>query len=305
MRERPSPGIFAAEGTVRTLARMPSPAPLTIATINVNGLRAASTNGMGGWWRQRQPHVVAMQEVRAPDALVADLVAEIAGPAGEAPWQLTHHECAAKGRAGVAIASARPIVEQACGLPARAPRSRAPKFDDSGRWVEATVDTADGRGLTVASAYVHTGDADSPERMAEKLAFLRAMAARMTALRDEGRHVLLMGDLNVGHRELDIKNWKGNLKKAGFLPEERAWFDDLFADGWVDVVRAAAGDVAGPYSWWSWRGKAFDVDSGWRIDYHIATTDLAATATAMGVDRAPTYAERWSDHAPVVATYLV
>jgi exodeoxyribonuclease-3 len=238
-----------------------------------------------------------MQEVRAPDALVADLVTTIAGDG----WHVTHHECSTKGRAGVAVASARPIVEQACGLPAR----RRPAFDDSGRWAEATIDTADGRGLTVASVYVHTGDADSPERMAEKLAFLGAMADRMTSLRDSGRHVLLMGDLNVGHRELDIKNWKGNLKKSGFLPEERAWFDRLFAAGWVDVGRAAAGEVAGPYSWWSWRGKAFDLDSGWRIDYHIASPELAATATAAGVDRAPTYAERWSDHAPVVATYLV
>jgi exodeoxyribonuclease-3 len=276
---------------------VPRPTPLTIASINVNGLRAASNNGMAGWWQQRRPDVVAMQEVRAPDDLVAGLVAGIAGDG----WHVTHHECATKGRAGVAVASARPIVEQRCGLVAEGPGG----FDDSGRWVEATIDTADGRGLTVASAYVHTGDADSPERMAEKLAFLDAMAARMTVLRDAGRHVLLMGDLNVGHRELDIKNWKGNLKKAGFLPEERAWFDRLFADGWVDVGRAAAGEMAGPYSWWSWRGKAFDVDSGWRIDYHIATTELAATATAVGVDRAPTYAERWSDHAPVVATYLL
>ena len=250
---------------------------------------------MAGWWQQRRPDVVAMQEVRAPDELVADLVAGIAGDG----WHVTHHECATKGRAGVAVASARPIVEQTCGLAATG------AFDDTGRWVEATVDTADGRGLTLASAYVHTGDAESPERMTEKLAFLDAMGERMTTLRDAGRHVLLMGDLNVGHRDLDIKNWKGNLKKAGFLPEERAWFDRLFGDGWVDVGRAAAGEVAGPYSWWSWRGKAFDVDSGWRIDYHIATTELAATATAVGVDRAPTYAERWSDHAPVVATYLV
>jgi exodeoxyribonuclease-3 len=275
---------------------VPRPAPLTIATINVNGLRAAATNGMAGWWQQRRPDLVAMQEVRAPHTLVAELVTAIAGDG----WHVTHHECAAKGRAGVAVASARPIVEEVCGLP-----HASAAFDDSGRWVEATIDTSDGRGLTVASAYVHTGDADSPERMAEKLAFLDAMAGRMSALRAAGRHVLLMGDLNVGHRELDIKNWKGNLKKSGFLPDERAWFDRLLAAGWVDVGRVAAGEVAGPYSWWSWRGKAFDIDSGWRIDYHIATPELAASAVAVGVDRAPSYAERWSDHAPVVATYLV
>ena len=167
------------------------------------------------------------------------------------------------------------------------------------------LDTSDDHGLVVVSAYVHTGDAESPQRMAEKLAFLTAMGDRMETLRAAGHHVVVTGDLNVGHRELDIKNWKGNRGKAGFLPEERAWFDRMLGLGWVDVGRLAAGDVAGPYTWWSWRGKAFDIDSGWRIDYHIATPELAATATEVIVDRAPTYAERWSDHAPVRATYRV
>lgn len=281
--------------TMAESSLVPTARRLTIASINVNGLRAAATNGMGGWWQQRRPDVVAMQEVRAPDDLVADLIERVAGPGRH----VAHHESANKGRAGVAVVSAHPIVETTYELPG------ADAFDGTGRWVEATIDTADGRGLTVASAYVHTGDADTPERMREKLAFMDAMAARADTLRAAGRHVLVMGDLNVGHRELDIKNWKGNLKKAGFLPEERAWFDRRLDDGWVDVGRAHAGDVAGPYSWWSWRGKAFDIDSGWRIDYHIASPELAATATDVGVDRAPTYAERWSDHAPVVAVYQV
>jgi len=269
-----------------------APAPLTVASINVNGLRAAIPNGMPAWWSQRRPDVVAMQEVRAPHDMVASLVEQAAG----APWHVQHQECAAKGRAGVAVATRSPsaagdVLDGA--------------FDGTGRWVEATLPTADGRGLTVVSTYVHTGDADDPERMREKLAFLDAMAARMRALRGEGRHVVVTGDLNVGHREFDIKNWKGNLKKAGFLPEERAWFDRVLADGWVDVGRAHAGEVAGPYTWWSWRGKAFDIDSGWRIDYQIASPELAATVTAVAVDRAATYAARWSDHAPVVVTYCV
>lgn len=266
--------------------------PLTIASINVNGLRAAEGNGMAGWWAQRRPDVVTMQEVRAPDALVTELVARIAGTA----QHVTHDECGVKGRAGVAVASTRPI-EQGSPLTG--------EFDGSGRWVEATVPTDDGRGLTAVSAYVHTGEATDAERMREKLAFMDAMAERLGALRATGRHVLLTGDLNVGHRELDIKNWKGNRGKAGFLPDERAWFDRLLDDGWVDVVRSDAGDVAGPYTWWSWRGKAFDIDSGWRIDYHLATPELADAAVKVAVDRAPTYAERWSDHAPVVVTYAV
>ena len=112
--------------------------------------------------------------------------------------------------------------------------------------------------------------------------------------------MLLTGDLNVAHREADLKNWKGNLKKSGFLPQERAWFDRLLGVGaWVDVVRALSGDGPGPYSWWSWRGRAFDNDAGWRIDYQLATHGLASRASACRVERAAAYALRWSDHAPV------
>ena len=267
---------------------------LTVATVNVNGLRAAIKNGMASWMAERSPDVVTMQEVRAPDEMVGELVETVAG----APWNVVHHECASKGRAGVAVATQRSISRSSHGL------AKSSKYDDTGRWIEADLDTPDGRGLTVVSAYVHTGDAESPQRMSEKLAFLAASTKRLESLRAGGRHVLLTGDLNVAHREADLKNWKGNLTSAGFLPEERAWFDDLFdRRGWVDVARAVHGDVTGPYSWWSWRGKAFDNDAGWRIDYHIATPELAALATAAVVDRAPSYATRWSDHAPVVVTY--
>lgn len=271
---------------------------LTIATVNVNGIRAAVNNGIEGWLKDRKPDIVTMQEVRAPDHLVGDLVRQVAGKS----WSVVHDECASKGRAGVAVAAKSPIVAFRRGLRQHAKNGEA--FDDSGRWIEADIDTADGRGLTVISAYVHTGDAEVPARMKEKLAFLATATTRLQKLKASKRHVLLTGDLNVAHREIDLKNWKGNLKSAGFLPEERMWFDELFGrHGWVDVARALTGDTPGPYSWWSWRGKAFDTDAGWRIDYHIATPDLAAAATMTAVDRAPSYAERWSDHAPVVVTY--
>ena len=267
---------------------------LVLATANVNGLRAAVTNGIGGWFATRRPDIVTMQEVRAPDDMVAGLVEGAAG----AGWSVAHHECAAKGRAGVAVASRLAITASRAGLSAG-----RTAYDDSGRWIEADVVAPDGVVLTVVSCYVHTGDAESPTRMSEKLAFLAAMTARLEELRTDGRHVVLTGDLNIAHREVDIKNWKGNLTKAGFLPEERAWFDDLYGRGWVDLGRVLGGEGPGPYTWWSWRGKAFDTDAGWRIDYQIATPGLAARARSAEVDRAPTYAERWSDHAPLAVTF--
>jgi exodeoxyribonuclease III len=275
---------------------------LTIASVNVNGLRAAVRNGMTGWFGERRPDITTLQEVRAPDELLPDLVGELRAAAGaRSKFDWAHHECVAKGRAGVAVIGRAPIDEHRAGLPGGDDR-----YDDSGRWIEADYATADDRGLTVVSAYVHTGDAESPDRMAEKLAFLDAMTVRLEVLRASGRHVLLTGDLNVAHREVDLKNWKGNLKSAGFLPEERAWFDRMFQElGWVDVVRERAGTGPGPYTWWSFRGRAFDNDVGWRIDYHIATPDLGAAARSVTIDRAPSYDTRWSDHAPVVVTYEI
>lgn len=270
-----------------------SPDPLVIASVNVNGLRAAARNGMAAWVNERRPDVITMQEVRAPDALVDDLVTEVMGDG----WQVVHAESAQKGRAGVAVASRRP-------LEAWRTVSDEPRFGDLGRWIEADLRTADGGLLTVVSVYVHTGDETSAERMAEKLGFLEAMTARMEALRSTGAEVLVTGDLNVAHREVDLKNWKGNLTSAGFLPEERAWFDHWFDTlGWVDVGRRLAGDGPGPYTWWSFRGRAFDNDAGWRIDYQIATPGLAQRARFTAVDRAAAYAERWSDHAPMVVGY--
>ena len=143
--------------------------------------------------------------------------------------------------------------------------------------------------------------------MAEKLAWFDAATDRLETLRGDGGHVLFTGDLNVAHRDSDLKNWKGNVGKAGCHPDERArfdrWTDDL---GWVDVARALADDPDRvPYTWWSYRGRAFDTDAGWRIDYQFATPELAARATTARVDRAAAYDQRWSDHAPVVVTYDV
>jgi exodeoxyribonuclease-3 len=275
---------------------------LTVATVNVNGVRAAERRGMPAWLQQRNPDVLCLQEVRGTD----DHLSAAVGPG----WHAVHQAGAAAGHAGVAVLTR--VAPQAV----RAGLGDG-EFADGGRWVEADLQLDGGsptRGsrsggspvggavLTVVSAYVHTGEAGT-ERQQLKYRFLAEATKRLAELRSAGHEVLLTGDLNIAHREADLKNWKGNRGKAGFLPDERAWFDDLLEGGFVDVLRVHAGDVDGPYSWWSWRGQAFDNDSGWRIDYQLATTGLAATAVDAVVDRAPSYAERWSDHAPVVARY--
>jgi exodeoxyribonuclease-3 len=270
---------------------------LTIASVNVNGIRAAHRRGMPAWLAERRPDIVCLQEVRATDAVLCETLGD--------GWALAHSEPTIDGhagRAGVAVASRLPIT---------AVRDDVgdPRFAGAGRWVEADVDTHSGRDgspsvpLTVVSVYVHTGEADTPKQE-EKYAFRAAIEARMAQLRSDGRHVLVCGDVNIAHREADLKNWKGNLKKSGFLPDERAVLDRWFGElGWVDVTRSLAGEGPGPNSWWSWRGRAFDNDTGWRIDYQLASPGLAERAVKAVIDRAPSYAERWSDHAPVVVDY--
>lgn len=263
------------------------PNSLRIATVNVNGLRAAYKRGMGEWLAPREVDILCLQEVRAPDAVVNELLGD--------EWHILHAEAEAKGRAGVAIAArVKPTVTR-IGI-------GDDYFATTGRWVEADFEVG-GSTLTVVSAYVHSGEVGTPKQD-DKFRFLDVMLKRLPELRDGAHHALVVGDLNVGHTRLDIKNWKGNVKRAGFLPEERAYFDRFFNElGWVDVARSLAGDVEGPYTWWSWRGKAFDNDTGWRIDYHLATPELAAAARTSAVDRAPSWDTRFSDHSPVVVDY--
>ncbi len=256
---------------------------------------------MSTWLDAADIDILTLQEVRGQDEHI-----EAALPG----WTFVHDEATAKGRAGVAIASR---------LPALASRADfGPEdFDSKGRWIEADFLIGD-RPLTVVSAYVHSGEADTPKQD-EKWKFLDAFEARLASLSTDGALALVTGDLNVGHRELDIKNWRGNRTKAGFLPRERAYFDRFLGEagtpvtgvdgsvgtglGWVDVGRRFHGEVDGPYTWWSMRGKAFDNDSGWRIDYHLATPALAERVQAYHVARAAAYDQRWSDHAPVVVDY--
>jgi len=274
------------------------PRPLRIASVNVNGIRAAYRNGMGAWLDGRNVDILCLQEVRAETDDVTALLGD--------QWNVLHDAATAKGRAGVAIASrARAEIHRV--------EFGAQDFDSAGRWLEADYDV-DGTIVTVVSVYVHSGEDGTPKQV-EKYKFLDAMVARLPELQKHNPLAVIMGDLNVGHRTLDIKNWKGNVKRAGFLPKEREYFDRILGAeddprynagaglGWVDLGRTFAGEVPGPYTWWSSRGQAFDTDTGWRIDYQLATPELAARARAYTVDRAASYSERWSDHAPVVVDY--
>ncbi len=289
--------------SVRLVRLFVVPRTLRIASVNVNGIRAAARKGMQPWLETAGVDVLTLQEVRAE---AADLAAALPG------WHVVNDEALAKGRAGVAIAARSPLEVWRTDL-------GDDTLDSKGRWVEAEIDI-DGERLTVVSAYVFTGEADTDKQVA-KYAFLDAIEARMPALASDGSLAVITGDLNVGHREFDIRNWKGNVKKAGFLPRERAYFDRFVGAagqpvtgvdgstgtglGWVDVGRTFHGEVDGPYTWWSNRGKAFDNDTGWRIDYHLASPALAERVVDYRVVRAPSWDTRWSDHAPVIADYTI
>jgi len=269
---------------------------LSVVTANVNGVRAALRKGGLDQLRAAQKagkaDVICLQEVRSTTEQLHECIEE----AGFKNVHVAHDSSAKLGHAGVAIISKFPLHDVKHGV--------GPKeFAKQGRWVEGTVHDGS-REVRIASIYVHAGDSEIEEKQEEKYRFLDAMTKRMQSHMKSNTDALLVGDLNVAHRELDLKNWKGNLKSAGFLPRERAYFDIwLGKHGWVDLHRQQFGDVEGPYTWWSQRGQAFDNNVGWRIDYLLATPDLAARLQKITIGRAASYAERWSDHAPVTAQF--
>ncbi|MEU1455784.1 exodeoxyribonuclease III [Streptomyces avermitilis] len=264
---------------------------LTVTSVNVNGLRAAAKKGFVEWLAETSADVLCLQEVRAePDQLPAGVRA----PDG---WHVVHAPAAAKGRAGVSLYTRREPDRVRVGF-------RSAEFDGSGRYVEADLP-----GVTVASLYLPSGEVGT-ERQDEKYRFMGEFLTHLKDLREraaaDGREVLVCGDWNIAHQEADLKNWRGNRKNAGFLPEEREWLGRVLSSedgGYVDVMRALHPDVEGPYSWWSYRGRAFDNDSGWRIDLAVATQGLARRAVKGYVERAASHEERWSDHAPVTVVF--
>jgi exodeoxyribonuclease-3 len=262
---------------------------LTVSTVNVNGLRAAAKKGFVEWLAAAGADIVACQEVRAEPS---QLSAGLAAPAG---WHSAHAHSVAKGRNGVSLYSRVEPEMIRIGF-------GEVEFEESGRYLEAHLP-----GLVVASLYLPSGDVGTP-RQDEKERFMAAFLPYLIELRGKaeavGREVLVVGDWNIAHAEIDLKNWKSNQKNSGFLPEERAWLGRVFSEaGYVDVQRKLDPAGPGPYTWWSYRGKAFDNDAGWRIDHVIATPGIAETVSSVVVERAASYSERWSDHAPVTASF--
>ncbi|WP_329071321.1 exodeoxyribonuclease III [Amycolatopsis sp. NBC_01480] len=262
---------------------------LTVSTVNVNGLRAAVKKGFVEWLATTKADVVACQEVRAE---AGQLPASVVAPEG---WFAVHAPSSVKGRSGVALYSRVEPEEVRIGF-------GEAEFEDSGRYLEMHLP-----GVVVASLYLPSGDVGT-ERQDEKERFMAAFLPYLVELRAKsaaaGREVVVVGDWNIAYDTVDLKNWRGNRKASGFLPEEREWLGRVYTEaGYTDVQRRLDPEGPGPYTWWSYRGQAFDNDSGWRIDCQLATPGLAEKVTSVVVERAASYDQRWSDHAPVTAVY--
>jgi len=255
---------------------------MRVISINLNGIRSAARKGFYGWLAGQDADVVCMQELKAQ---LPDLDDEMKAPRGYLGW----FECAEKkGYSGVGLYARQAPDRVITGL-------GSAEFDPEGRYLQA-----DWGDLSVVSLYLPSGTS-SPERQEAKYRFMDLFYPHLATLRGQGRRVLLCGDWNIAHKEIDLKNWKSNQKNSGFLPEERAWLTRVFDElGWADTYRRLHPDATGEaYTWWSNRGQAWANNVGWRIDYQIAVPALAAAAHQARVFKE----QRFSDHAPLIVDY--
>jgi len=254
-----------------------------LITLNVNGIRSAANKGFVEWAESAAADCMGVQEIKAQTEDVGGRLDTVGGLSGH------FHFAEKKGYSGVGLFVKKSPSAVITGFGSQ-------EFDSEGRWVEARYDTAR-RKLSIISCYFPSGSS-SEERQAAKFRFLAEMYPHLLKLKAE-REFILMGDINIAHHQIDLKNWRGNQKNSGFLPEERAWMTQLLTDGGlVDVFRTLN---AGPeqYTWWSNRGQAWAKNVGWRIDYHLATPALAAKARAEHIY----LKQRFSDHAPLIIDY--
>jgi exodeoxyribonuclease-3 len=255
---------------------------MKIITLNLNGIRSAARKGFLEWLPQQRADVICVQELKAQ---AADMTEELLAPAGYCGH---FHYAEKKGYSGVGIYARVAPDKVSAGF-------GVSEFDAEGRYLRA--DFGD---LTVISLYLPSGSSGE-HRQASKFRFLDTFIPHLKKLRKSGREVVLCGDWNIAHREIDLKNWKGNLKNSGFLPEERAWMTRIFDElGWVDVYRRLHPEATDEsYTWWSNRGQARAKNVGWRIDYQIATPGVADRAKDSAI-----YKDEWfSDHAPLTIRY--
>jgi exodeoxyribonuclease III len=255
---------------------------LRIITLNLNGIRSAARKDFFKWMARQRAGVVCVQELKAQ---AADLSEEMRAPAG---FRGYFHHAGKKGYSGVGLYCRRAPDRVVEGIGRR-------DIDAEGRYLRA-----DFGALSVISVYLPSGSAGE-HRQRIKFRFMDHFLPHLRNLAAEGREILLCGDWNIAHREIDLKNWRGNRKNSGFLPEERAWLTRVLGElGWVDVYRRLHPDATGAaYTWWSNRGQAWAKNVGWRIDYHIATPGLAATARRAAIYKR----QRFSDHAPLTIDY--
>lgn len=262
---------------------------LTVTSLNLNGIRAAARKGLEAWLEEKQPDILCVQELKAQHAdMDKAKLLELAGMASYSSY------AEKKGYSGVGIYTKLQPTKVIDTLGAK-------EFDDEGRYVELQFDTPE-RKLSVISAYFPSGTSGSPRQDA-KYRFLDFIYTHLGAMQN-GREILLCGDVNIAHNEIDLKNWKGNKKNSGFLPEERAWMDKLLDASEQpclnDVVRQMAPTAEGEaYTWWSNRGQAYANNVGWRIDYHLATPAVAQTAQTWDIYKDV----KFSDHAPLTVQY--
>ena len=258
-----------------------------LTSLNLNGIRSATTKGVETWLEQHAPDCICVQEVKAQASDVAGKFEVLAGMKG-------HFQFAEKkGYSGVGVYTRHEPSDVVAGFDGG-------EFDAEGRYVEARFDTPS-RKLSIISVYFPSGSS-GPERQEAKYRFLDKMYPHLMALKKE-RDFIICSDVNIAHKEADLKNWKGNLKNSGFLPEERAWMTRLTTEsGVVDVYRKLQPDTTDAcYTWWSNRGQAYAKNVGWRLDYHLATPALAERARTEAIYKD----EKFSDHAPITIEYDV
>jgi exodeoxyribonuclease-3 len=253
---------------------------MKIITLNVNGIRSSARKGLFDWLGKQNADLVCLQETRAHE----EQLDELFYPRG---YHCYYHSAEKKGYSGVAIYSRPEPRRVIAGL------GQVPEFHSEGRYIEAQF-----KNLSVVSVYLPSGSAGE-HRQASKYRFLDFFLPLLQRLRQNGRDYIICGDWNIAHKEVDLKNWRGNQKNSGFLPEERAWLSRLFDEiGYVDAFRVV-NTQADQYTWWSNRGQAWAKNVGWRIDYHIVTPGLAARIRSADIYKQ----ERFSDHAPLIMEY--